>query len=422
MKKLLFFIVMLGISSSAMSANKVFNKYSDMKDVEYMSLNLAVMRSSDGDMKESLEQMGIDDAEGLMVSDFFNRTDEMVMIIAKNKAVSKLMKDINSLRSSYTEVMSIKNEGISYLCLYGDAGVKHEAICAVYEKDSKGALISAIAFVTFGDLTMADVGKLYKKLLSNETTTTTKDGALGGRFSVSTSKTVQFAQGNIQYQPSTATWRLAEHQYDYIGLDNRLIDPSYDGWIDLFGFGTGNNPTLSSIDDEDYSDYVEWGNNTFANGGKDTACWRTLSFNEWWYLFWKRQGADELYGLGEVNGIYGVILLPDDWRSKKNRPAFICFKQEKMIRSNKDNIQPDKFNQMSLEKWAKMEALGAVFLPGGGYRRGTAVHGGEAGNYFSSSIHEDNTAYEFGFNANGISLHPCHRYSGCNVRLVRDCK
>ena len=77
------------------------------------------------------------------------------------------------------------------------------------------------------------------------------DGALPGLFSVSATQRVYFSQGNLQYQASTDTWRFAEHQYDYVGSDNRSISSTYSGWIDLFGWGTGSNPTLSSQNNED---------------------------------------------------------------------------------------------------------------------------------------------------------------------------
>ena len=109
------------------------------------------------------------------------------------------------------------------------------------------------------------------------------DGALPGLFSVSATKQVHFSQGNLQYQASTNTWRFAEHQYDYVGTqtadergnyggnvsgsDNRSISSTYSGWIDLFGWGTGSNPTLSSTSYMDYGTFVDWGGNPISNGG-----------------------------------------------------------------------------------------------------------------------------------------------------------
>ena len=63
-------------------------------------------------------------------------------------------------------------------------------------------------------------------------------GAINARYSVSDSVTVVFAKGNLQYQAVTNTWRFAENQYDVIGEENALVDTFYNGWIDLFGWGT----------------------------------------------------------------------------------------------------------------------------------------------------------------------------------------
>ena len=85
------------------------------------------------------------------------------------------------------------------------------------------------------------------------------EGALSGLFSVSADKQVYFSQGNLQYQASTDTWRFAENQYDTIGALNANISSMYDGWIDFFRWGTGNNPTFLSENSEDYSAFVDWG-------------------------------------------------------------------------------------------------------------------------------------------------------------------
>ena len=75
-------------------------------------------------------------------------------------------------------------------------------------------------------------------------------GAINGKFSVSECQYVYFAKGNLQYNAvqgthATAdggteqgTWRFADHQWDYVGSDNCNISQTYDGWIDLFAYGT----------------------------------------------------------------------------------------------------------------------------------------------------------------------------------------
>jgi hypothetical protein len=62
--------------------------------------------------------------------------------------------------------------------------------------------------------------------------------ATTGVFSVGEDKQMLFSPGNLQYRPSTNTWRFAEQQYDAMGVRNQFIAPDYTGWIDLFGWGT----------------------------------------------------------------------------------------------------------------------------------------------------------------------------------------
>ena len=50
-------------------------------------------------------------------------------------------------------------------------------------------------------------------------------GTLPGLFTINVSgEKVVFSQGNLQYQASTNTWRFAEHQYDYIGKAQALLE------------------------------------------------------------------------------------------------------------------------------------------------------------------------------------------------------
>ena len=86
-----------------------------------------------------------------------------------------------------------------------------------------------------------------------------------GVFSVSADKQVTFSKGNLQYHPSNDEWCFAENQSDYIGKANSNIAADYDGWIDLFGWGTGDAPTKSSTSYSDYSTFVDWGTNKIGD-------------------------------------------------------------------------------------------------------------------------------------------------------------
>ena len=71
---------------------------------------------------------------------------------------------------------------------------------------------------------------------------------------------VSFAPGNLQYKASTNEWKFADEQWIVIGQDNEHISSSYDGWIDLFGYGcnginngqTAYQPWSTSIISSDY--------------------------------------------------------------------------------------------------------------------------------------------------------------------------
>ena len=247
-------------------------------------------------------------------------------------------------------------------------------------------------------------------------------GAINGVFSVSSSKKVQFSQGNLQYQASTKTWRFAEHQWDMIGDANKNISSSYSGWIDLFGWGTsgynGKNPWMTSTTGTDYGDSnndiagtnYDWGvNNTISNGeGKS---WRTLTSDEWVYVFDKRSTSSGIrYAKAIVNGVNGVILLPDNWSSSNYS----------LSNTNKPDASFNS-NRISQTDWTnKFEANGAVFLPAAGCRGVTNVDGiGSYGLYWSASYHDYNRAHRVWSSDGGLVPDDWYyRDYGFSVRLV----
>lgn len=253
-------------------------------------------------------------------------------------------------------------------------------------------------------------------------------GVLPGLFSVSATQQVHFSQGNLQYQASTNTWRFAEHQYDYVGTqtadgygfyggnvsgsDNRSISSIYSGWIDLFGWGTGSNPTLSSTSFEDYGTFVDWGCNAIINGGNTANRWRTLTQAEWDYLLKTRPGASSKLGNGNINGVGGLIILPDSW----TLPSGCGFNSGFTL------DQAWRINRYTLAQWAQMEEAGAVFLPAAGYRDGTNVNGvGGYGVYWSSTPVDEHSAYNMYFYTNYLNAwYFDSRIVGFSVRPVQD--
>lgn len=234
-----------------------------------------------------------------------------------------------------------------------------------------------------------------------------------GLFSVSVDKQVVFSPGNLQYHPANDEWRFAENQTDYIGDANSNIAADYDGWIDLFGWGTGDAPTKSSTSYSDYYTFIDWGTNQIGADAPNT--WRTLTSDEWVYLFDTRTDASSLYGIAQVSGVNGLVVLPDDWTV----PAGISFKSG----FHSDYVGDySVYQSFTDEKWQTMEQAGAVFLPTAGQRHGTDVYDvGYNGDYWSDTRRNDICAYRMNFCSRYLDSQIDNLYNyGYSVRLVKD--
>lgn len=260
---------------------------------------------------------------------------------------------------------------------------------------------------------------LFEKVNTTEPDTTQSafdgDGASKSLFSVGASKKVHFSRGNLQYQASSNTWRFAENQYDYLGENNVNVSPSYSGWIDLFGWGTGNNPTLATTDENDYMEFHEWGNNTIVNGGNQTGMWRTLTSNEWQYLISTRANATSKYGTATIDGRFkGLVLLPDEW----NLPSGVSFAPGF---TGSDILDDYSQNNYTIEEWKKMEEAGALFFPAAGVRLGSEIWNvNNYGLYWSSTPDTDLKCRDMWFSSAIAWPASDERYLGFSVRLVKE--
>ena len=246
-------------------------------------------------------------------------------------------------------------------------------------------------------------------------------GKLPGAFSVSSTKQVWFSQGNLQYQanstgateaPYTGVWRFATNQYDAIGSGNSNVSPSYSGWIDSFGWGSGNQPTQTSEDPNVYSTFVDWGTHAISNGGNTANQWRTLSESEWTYLIFTRPNANSKRGRATVNGTYCFVLLPDEWEL----PTGLSFTPDA------DNWT----NVYTAAQWIQMEDAGAVCFPASGSRAGGANNANvnnynEWGCYWSSTSANDHQGYNLWVTSNHVGTTDKGNYQmGASVRLVSE--
>ena len=239
-------------------------------------------------------------------------------------------------------------------------------------------------------------------------------GMLSGVFSISDSRTVHFSRGNLQYKGSDQSWRFAEHQYDVIGdntgnTTNRYEREMQSDWIDLFGWGTGDEPWKSSGNVDYYNSYTEWGSQFDTESG-----WRTLTYEEWNYLLFERYDFEHpgvSFAKGSVNGVNGLIILPNDWSTSNYELSNTGYTEANFSE-----------NDISLSDWTThLEANGAVFLPSAGLRNDNEVFSAtENGHYWTASNITSEEAYSLSFDDGNMAVdyEMQHLYYGYAVRLV----
>ena len=243
-------------------------------------------------------------------------------------------------------------------------------------------------------------------------------GALSGRFTINASgEKVVFSQGNLQY---VGTWQFAENQWDCFSTSQ------YNDHRDLFGWGTGDAPNKVSDNNGDYGTFTDWGTNAITNGGNtENSGWRTLTKDEWVYLFYSRENAATLFGFGSVNGMNGLIILPDNWTTPEGA-SFTASTTLGLTNLgsyyHNDNNDNYSHNTYTAKQWAVMESAGAVFLPAAAYRHWdlNIKYTDLGGFYWSSTPYDSDKAYYLNFYYNDLDPQFKEmRYGGRPVRLVR---
>lgn len=288
---------------------------------------------------------------------------------------------------------------------------------------------SAQFYIYFSDGTVAKVDSI--SMIAPEEPSQPDPSAGIGSFSVSADKQVTFSKGNLQYTQSTDTWSFASTQYECLGTDNVTggsvsSDPTYGDSksgdaladkVDLFGWSTAatNFGVSTSTDWENgYSgSFVDWGTNKIGNDVPNT--WRTLTYDEWSYLRDSRTNANELCGVAQVNGVNGLVFLPDNWVC----PEGVTFKSGFHSEWGIDYYA--QYQAFTIEQWSKLESAGAVFLPAAGFRYGTSVDDVQyGGGYWSATEDDSDNAYYLYFDSNEAGMSSDDRDLGRSVRLVKD--
>lgn len=239
-------------------------------------------------------------------------------------------------------------------------------------------------------------------------------GTLNGEFSVSPTKKVRFSQGNLMYSVFgthtvadggrvEGTWRFRYNQY-YRSIDGSSNSNYSTRWKEDFRWGKSgwNNDAFSNSSDGDLTGpyaYADWGvYNAILNGGNQPQQWRTLSYDEWDYLLNQRRGHSVKWGIADINGYSGLILLPDSW----SLPTGIDFNEGAALSGA-------VLNRYTTQQWKQMEEAGAVFLYDGGH-------------YWTSTRYSGNRVYQLyisAYTSSGVEL-TTDGSSQTLVRLVKD--
>ena len=203
---------------------------------------------------------------------------------------------------------------------------------------------------------------------------------LPGVFSVSKTKQIQFSPGVLKYKASTDTWRFADSQLDFVGKGNENISATYNGWIDLFGFGTsGYNGVMPYETTMNRSDYAptgddgitgteyDWGIHCQIQNGGPKGSWRTPTTDDWYYILYRRKNAANLAAIISIDELTGLLVLPDNWENSTGLDIHFATKS---VFYNEDSTVFVK-NNFTKAEWKKLEKTGAVFVLKQGFRLGT---------------------------------------------------
>lgn len=288
-----------------------------------------------------------------------------------------------------------------YIAVNGDTYYK----IVITDKDGKECVLKAASGIK------VDTNHI-KPVTFDDSKLVFKPNTLPGVFSVSSTKKVQFSKGNLYWDETNRKFGFEANQYDFQNKWYGTYLVSHFYW----------SKTASVTYVEVYNDSGKQSSDVFfTNTDSDTANkdftvngvtgkYRTLSWNEWQYLFGEnehRQGAEMYQYPVKVCGIENcLVLAPDNYES----PSDI-------------NV-----NVISESDWPALEAKGLVCLPPASFRDGSVVAPGFIGNgYYWSSTGGPNPSeagYMGWIGTDDSSTPPTVAYTdrntGRSVRLVTD--
>ena len=277
------------------------------------------------------------------------------------------------------------------------------------------------------------------------------DGAISGKFTINANgDQVYFAQGNLQWRPSTTMgdarstpapgdqghWRIAKNQYDFIGngtsfssgtvsydgslCNNESIysatDDTYSGWIDLFGWATSgwNNtvadPTAVRYHPYDYESASiqtidNWRNNRTHYGPAttrpDANYLNGSNANYDWGVYHSNSSNGGINYVGVDNNEHATsaswrTLTYSEWHYIMEHGTYRRpYRRIQYCGVYGFLLYPDNYSGQYLSENESVQSIpsGCVFLPVTGYRtEARQIANGTSGCYWTASSNETNGA------------------------------
>ena len=178
----------------------------------------------------------------------------------------------------------------------------------------------------------------------------------------------------------------------------------------------------------DQTGQADWGYNAISNGGNtENSGWRTLTRDEWVYLFNTRTTGGTVFGTSSARyahatirtdvsgGVNGIILFPDG----------LSIATSEVTTAGTVNGNSEWGTKCTSSQWTALAAKGCVFLPAAGERFGdndgvTVRMVGSNGCYWASTYYTTDNGGHVAFGNNFLSPYGGLRRSGHSVCLVRD--
>lgn len=209
----------------------------------------------------------------------------------------------------------------------------------------------------------------------------------GTVWQVENERQVFLSSGNLQFNANlgthavngggtaNGTWRFASNHFEY--------EPTESGWVSLFYWGTsgyqGGQPAVlpSGLPNREYATLTgsyanyDWGvYNAIENGGNIPNMWRTLTYQEWDYLFNTRNAStlttadgtpfnNVRYTRVRVGDYLGIMVFPDEfvWPDETIEHPRVYND------ASGNNHHWSEAQVYTYEEWAILEAACCAFLP-----------------------------------------------------------